>query len=270
MSTNTAAHELALLSSDTHDPFGKYSCGPVIRDCYIIHLVTEGKGIFKYNGKTYEVSAGQMFFIFPDTLTEYHPDGTAPWKYCWINFSGTEVPQLISYTAFGMNNPVTPVLNENIRHSFRELCRLKKTAELSAQLRAKGLFYILMSELAAAFPSERQNPYSPNLPELAADLIRNNYYKPDLSVESIAAALGVNRISLYRAFKRKLNISPAQFIINVRTERACNILASTSLPVKTVAYSVGYSDSLYFSKAFSANTGMSPSEYRKKIAADRT
>lgn len=267
MYESTNAGELTLLSLSTHDSSGKYSWGPVTRDCYIIHLVKEGNGIFKCNGKAYEVSAGQMFFIFPDTLVEYYPDKASPWKYCWINFDGTEAPQLISCTSFGLNNPITPILDRNLRNIFFELCLTNGasgTSETSVRIRAKGLFYLFMSELTAAFPSEHGSPYSSDLPALAAELIRNNCYNPELSVESIADALSVNRISLYRAFKKKLNISPAQFIIKVRIERACSILSNTSLPIKTVAYSVGYSDSLYFSKAFSANMGMSPSEYRKR------
>lgn len=267
MYENTNASELTLLSLSTHDSSGKYSCEPITRDCYIIHLVKEGKGIFKCNGKVYEVSAGQMFFIFPDTLVEYYPNEASPWKYCWIDFVGTETLQLISYTLFGLNNPVTPLCDKKIRDIFFELCLTNgasSTSEISVCIKAKGLFYLLMSELAAAFPSEHKSRYSADLPTLAAEFIRNNYYNSDMSVEGIADSFSVNRISLYRAFKKKLNISPAQFIIKLRIERACNILSNTSLSIKTVAYSVGYNDPLYFSKIFSSNIGMSPSEYRKR------
>ena len=50
--------------------------------------------------------------------------------------------------------------------------------------------------------------------------------------------------------------------------RATNLLETTSLPIETIAVSVGYRDQFHFSKEFKKNVGFSPSEYRRVVAQD--
>lgn len=57
-------------------------------------------------------------------------------------------------------------------------------------------------------------------------------------------------------------LSPAQYITDFRVNAACRLLEETELPVSAVARSVGYNDSLYFSRIFHKTKGVSPTEYR--------
>ena len=55
------------------------------------------------------------------------------------------------------------------------------------------------------------------------------------------------------------------FISNMaKIKKACALLESSNYSVKTVAYSTGFSDQLYFSKVFKKLVGMTPTEYRKR------
>lgn len=58
-------------------------------------------------------------------------------------------------------------------------------------------------------------------------------------------------------------MSPIHYLIECRIIKAKELLGSPGCSVKQVAECVGYTDSLYFSKAFKKYTGVSPSEYRK-------
>ena len=57
-------------------------------------------------------------------------------------------------------------------------------------------------------------------------------------------------------------MSPKEHIISIKTERACDLLKTTDLSVKEISYSLGFSDPLYFSRFFKAETGLSPTEYK--------
>ncbi|WP_237179350.1 helix-turn-helix domain-containing protein [Paenibacillus sp. MMS18-CY102] len=48
--------------------------------------------------------------------------------------------------------------------------------------------------------------------------------------------------------------------------KACELLTGTSLSVKEIAYSVGYSNQLHFTKMFKQSFGMSPSDFRKTVS----
>ena len=263
MKENEKTHDLVLLNTSMKDDINNFRCIPVLRKCCIIHLVLSGKGMFECRGKRYSVCAGQFFFIFPDTLVSYYPDEDDGWKYCWVDFRGTEAAELFSYTSFDMDNPVTPVMGDELCNKFKNLCTEFNMPGMTPKIRAKGMLYSVMADFCALFPSGEKEGATGDLSAVAAEYIKNNYYKQELSVEAVADALSVNRISLYRAFKSKLGISPVKFINKVRLDCACEILTDTALPIKTVAYCVGFSDPLYFSKVFSAYIGIPPKEYRK-------
>ena len=54
------------------------------------------------------------------------------------------------------------------------------------------------------------------------------------------------------------------FVQAARIKHACNLLRTTDMATKEVAYACGFSDPRYFSKSFKANTGDTPTEYRAK------
>ena len=59
-------------------------------------------------------------------------------------------------------------------------------------------------------------------------------------------------------------MSPIEYVISIRIERACELLRDSNLSIKNVAHSVGFTDCLYFSKVFKRIVGIPPTEYREK------
>jgi AraC family transcriptional regulator of arabinose operon len=90
------------------------------------------------------------------------------------------------------------------------------------------------------------------------------HYTEDVTVDKVASYVGISRKYLFAIFKNTLNVSPKDYIINYRIEKACEFLKDFNVPIGNVAYSVGYKDPLTFSKMFKQKTGVSPTEYRKK------
>ena len=67
-----------------------HSFGPGIRDNYIIHYITKGKGKYYVNNACYELSQGQGFLVEPHLQVFYQADKDDPWQYLWIGFNGTK------------------------------------------------------------------------------------------------------------------------------------------------------------------------------------
>ena len=83
-----------------------YKWGPAVRDHYLLHYVRAGKGAYTYCGKTFHLSAGDMFLVFPSTLVSYTADQQEPWEYCWVGFNGTEARRMVQLTSFSEREPV--------------------------------------------------------------------------------------------------------------------------------------------------------------------
>ena len=60
-----------------------------------------------------------------------------------------------------------------------------------------------------------------------------------------------------------MGVTPVNFIIRRKIEKAQLLLIAGELPVKEIAYLVGFEDFSYFSRVFKKTTGLTPNEYRK-------
>ena len=98
--------------------------------------------------------------------------------------------------------------------------------------------------------------------EKAEKYIETNYSYP-VTVEDVAAYVGISRSHLFRSFQTYLGKSPKEYLSEYRIKQACHLLKETGLSVSAIAYSVGFENNLYFSKAFKKQKRVSPSEYRK-------
>lgn len=93
--------------------------------------------------------------------------------------------------------------------------------------------------------------------------IKLNYTR-QINTQTLSQRFCFSPAYLSKLFREYKDISPAEYIINLRMEKARQLfLSSPSARIQDVAAQVGYEDALYFSKVFKKNTGMSPKEFIK-------
>ncbi len=96
----------------------------------------------------------------------------------------------------------------------------------------------------------------------AAQYIGLNFHR-EVSIERIAEELHVSRSYLTSRFSAEMGLTPARYLANLRLSQSKELLSSSDSPIAEIAAQCGFQDSYYFSRFFKANTGMTPSQYRK-------
>lgn len=238
-----------------------HSWGKGVRDHYLIHHITSGKGVFSTPSGSFELKAGDTFLIYPETLISYTADADDPWEYYWTGFSGADAEHIISRTDFTREMPVLRCdFGDELKDRMSEIyrCNGHTAADITEMT---GRLYLMLALLmkhpaASAATGGQQSDYA----ETARQFISGSY-SLDISVEDIAAAAGVSRATLFRAFRRSMGISPSEYLARFRIDRASELLRTGQLTVSETAASVGFEDSLYFSRVFKKYKGVSPSEY---------
>lgn len=86
----------------------------------------------------------------------------------------------------------------------------------------------------------------------------------DLSLPGMADLAGMSESRFSHVFKEEVGVGFAEYVVSVRMETACDLLAKTDLRVNEIAEQIGISNANYFSALFKRRTGMSPNEYRKR------
>lgn len=97
------------------------------------------------------------------------------------------------------------------------------------------------------------------------ELFRANMADPEMSVDGIAAKMGLERSQFYRKIKALTNYSPVELMRSLRLKQARTLLTSTSKNISEIAYEIGFSTPAYFTKCFREAYGETPSELRAKI-----
>ncbi|MEC0305516.1 response regulator [Paenibacillus lautus] len=97
--------------------------------------------------------------------------------------------------------------------------------------------------------------------------IEENYAMEDLSLQEVADSVGMSVTYLSRTFKSETNMNFVKYLVQVRMEKARELLAKSKLSAQETAYRVGFSDYVHFSKTFKKFHGLTPSAYRKQCKA---
>lgn len=84
-----------------------------------------------------------------------------------------------------------------------------------------------------------------------------------LDIKDICTHLNINEIYLRRLFLKYIKVSPMKYILEQKLIWSANLLTTTSLSIKEVAYEIGYLDPFYFSNQFKKYFGKSPKQYRE-------
>ena len=240
--------------------------GPAIRENYVLHYITEGKGFLEYKDQKIPLQKGDIFLLIPGEVTYYFADNQTPWSYYWLGISGIKAqeyfnPSSIHDTAY-LRSPHTKAIGNFIGTIVKDAERLDESK--ASQLHVISQLFELMHQLNALSPNFDQETISPSqkLYREAKHLIDIGYNSQAISIQYIADKLRVHRSYLSSIFKDFHKISPKEYLLEVRMNRAKELLETTDQPIKIIAYSVGYLDPLHFSKAFRQYYDCSPSQYR--------
>lgn len=85
-----------------------------------------------------------------------------------------------------------------------------------------------------------------------------------LTLEQLARIAGVSVSTLHRAFRAALRLSPMEYVICRRLEKASALLRHTDLTITEIAFQTGFTDSNFFSRQFRKRFGSTPREFRQR------
>lgn len=272
--------ELALAECGHQIPYCKKLPCPKLTEHYLLHFVKGGNGYFRLVDRTYRVGPNQCFLIYPDQLALYLTDPGKKWEYYWIMVNGTKVPEILEAIGFSRDNQVISFQDDDIFSRMSDIldsALTYQTDPLGIDLHTSSLIRPLFFSLIRQKRSRKVTPV-PSYPEDNSNLLvyglGHNYYishvtkyihahfQEQISVESLAESLHLNRSYLSTLFRAHSGMSIMQYLQHYRILHAITLLERSNKSIKEIASDVGFSDAMYFSRLFKKHTGMTPSEYR--------
>lgn len=96
------------------------------------------------------------------------------------------------------------------------------------------------------------------------EYIEKHISDPLLSNEQLARQIGFSEVYLRKLFLKQYSTTPKQYILDIRLQKAKQLLTDTPFSVTAIAEECGFSSVFHFCRAFRQKVGMTPTEYSKR------
>ena len=221
---------------------------------YSLFFVLSGKGVF--NGT--KVHAGQGFFVYANTINEWYADEADPWRYVWIDMRNSYFSNILELFRESKNSQVFHYDYIDEAEAFAKKIITYNNTQLPP---------LKMAEMCLRFIGNHtsdlhdKNIKAKEYVRRFVSYIDNNFFR-GIKIENASTILGLSPQYLRKICKEHLGVSPKQYLNRRKMSYAEKLLKETDITISDIAYSLGFEDPFVFTRFFSSQLHISPTEYR--------
>ncbi|WP_373231220.1 helix-turn-helix transcriptional regulator [Cohnella sp.] len=232
--------------------------------CYHWLQTTSGEGLFECSGKSLTLSPNQGVLLHPNVPHRYVAI-SQPWSTWYITFNGKHAPFIVSSLGLAtstvirweLKSPLTTLHNRSRTLAGRNL-------DFNG-MDGSAFVYRFLIDLKKHGQVDNQRSLSQHHVRLMPlfRFLDENYSNPTLGLVHMAAYTSVSSQQLNYLFRLTTGMSPYQFLIHLRIQKAKEFLINEKgLTVKAIASSVGFLDASHFVTTFRKLETITPERYR--------
>lgn len=245
------------------------------RDCYRPHthaeyaigLVDAGQATLLHDDGPHAVRAGSVVLIAPGTVHACNPSTAQPWSYRmlfvearWLHsamaqrWALADPPARLAFAGPALRDAALAAALDRLCQPITGAAQAQAWAALLADALAP-----VARPAAAAGPQRRWPDLAPALQAMAT--------QPDarLTVAALAQDCGMSTGHFIRRFKAALQLTPGQYLQNLRVQGARRLLAQ-GVALADAAQAMGFADQAHLQRAFKAHHAMTPGRYATSAA----
>jgi AraC-like DNA-binding protein len=234
---------------------------------YQLLYIIEGGGVFhSHTVPEARLNEGDFFLLFPGEWHSYHPTPPRGWKKYWIGFKGHNMDDRVRAGFLSPQKPIYHVgYSAEIVHLYKQAFEAAKKEEAYSQQLMAGIVNLLigtMYSLERNIELKSRSQAHVDMINRARLMIRDSL-ESSLTIQMVAEQMGVSYSNFRKLFKEHTGLSPATYQQDLRIQRAKELLSSTNMSIKEIAYRLNFESPDYFSAKFKQKTGRKPSDLRQ-------
>jgi AraC-like DNA-binding protein len=230
---------------------------------YSLEYVVGGQGNLKLGKTDYVLQPGRVFSYGPGIIHHITASATEPLLKYFVDFSGTHAREFLVRAGLrpGTVMQVRPAME--LQPLFEELVRCGLRGSPKSRVLCGKLLECIALKLADA-----RSPIQAESDQAYETYLKCRHYMernfPTLrTLNQLSAECHINGAYLCRLFQRFHRLSPYQYLLHLKMNRAAELLQSQGLLVKEAAAETGFTDPFHFSRAFKLVFGLAPEAFRK-------
>jgi len=243
----------------------------------LIHLAPSSNFVERINGQVYEQSntqAGDVSILPAAIASEWYWDGQTQKNSLHLALDAAFVSRIAAETGNSVTGPIE-ILNQFIVHDPQiqylgialktELESGGRSGRLFGESLATALTIHLLTQYSAS--AQRIRGYKGGLSRQSLQSVIeyiNDNLSSDLKLNELAAITGMGQSHFGRLFKQSTGVTPHQYVIQCRVERARQLLTQGKLTIGQVASVVGFADQSHLTYHFRQLLGITPKQYQQR------
>ena len=198
-------------------------------------------------------------------MAQLPPHRAQGWKKYWIGFHGHNMDDRVRA---GFLSPTKPIYHVGFSDDIVKLYRAAYNAALEEAAYSQQVMAGIVNHLIGLMYSLERNIELQSRNRSHVDMINRarlrirEELESSLTIQQVAEDLGVSYSNFRKLFKEHTGLSPATYQQDLRLQRAKELLTTTNLSIKEIAYRLNFESPDYFSSKFKIKTGRKPSDLR--------
>lgn len=252
-------HLLYVQATGHHHCLANYYCERKGLASYLLLYTLSGEGQLLYHEKYYSLTANSCVLV---NCMDYHKYYTnSKWDFVYIHFNGIKAfPLYQLYAEYGYQ-PSYFDSSYGFDLAVYRMFALITKASYHKELIIDKILTGLLADLIISQKEEIINP--PKYIGKVEEYINNNLSQK-ISLDDISQYVNLNKYYISHEFKKYLNVTIQEYIINMRISKAKFLLLNTTYSIDQIADQCGITAASHFIKLFKEREKMTPTEFRKE------
>lgn len=236
---------------------------------FSLGVTLAGRQDFWSEGGFYSSAPGNIILFNPGAVHDGHPGTDDSLYYRMVYIHPEQIVPMLQ--AAGMRNAglfrsAETLLNDaHLRGAILQLAGLIEQGACGSLEHEQGLYSVAerLAQLQGNFEPARRNRHVDRLLLRAREFIHDNV-RQELSLEQISEQAAMSKYHFLRLFRQNFGMTPHQYVLNNRLNRAREALAA-GRPLQDVVYDTGFSDLSHLNRRFKPVFGMTPRQYQQVV-----
>jgi AraC-like DNA-binding protein len=194
---------------------------------------------------------------------------THPWSTWYITFGGSQAASIVNALHLSESAVISWEYSSPIATLHKRIRKLSN--QPFTGLDSSAILYRFLTDLKKFGHTDNQRPLSHYHERLfpLIGYLETVYHDPEIGLNHLADYMRISPQHLNHLFRSAAGMSPYQFLIHFRIQKAKELLINKeSLTVKAIASQVGFLDSSHFVSTFRRLVGITPEKYRNQHYGD--
>lgn len=240
-----------------------------------LNYILQGSCVMMLENELIKLNRNNSILIFPDSKHDFYVDSKSGIKIVQLEFQIDE--QILAAFQDVLQSELSFLLNLKVKannyykipnnpeigNCMERIIKENKLKRNNFQS-LNNLYFMELIILLSRYinrqltiAAQQENEYL----KKAMGIIHSNFCSK-FSVSNLAKECNISDRYLRKLFNNYLESTPQEYCNNLKIRKATELLADRTIPIKEIAFSVGYSTPQYFSRTFKEKYGFSPQNYR--------